>query len=47
MVPKHANCKSLFQQILIVYKTFTMGIKTKNLPGTARFGSWPLYKGAL
>ena len=25
------NCESLFQQILIVYKTFTVGLKTKDL----------------
>ena len=31
------NCKSLFQQIFVVYKIFTMGIKTKNLPRTRDF----------
>ena len=45
MEPKHK--KSLFQQILIVYKTFAMGIKTKNLPRTTRFGLWLFYKGVL
>ena len=38
------NCKSLFQQIFIVYKTFTVGIKIKNLPGTIRSCLWLLYK---
>ena len=32
------NCTSLFWQIFTVYKIFTMGIKTKNLPRTTRFG---------
>ena len=41
------NCKSLFQQIIIVYKTFTVGIKTENLPRTTRFGWWLFYKGVL
>ena len=41
------NCKSLFQQIFIVYKTFTVGIKIKNLPITTRFGLWSFYKGVL
>ena len=41
------KCKSLFQQIFIVYKRFTVGIKTKNLPITTRFGLWSFYKGVL
>ena len=41
------NCKSLFQQIFIVYKTFTLGIKTKNLSRTTRFCLWSFYKGVL
>ena len=39
------NCKSLFQQIFIVYKTFTVRIKTKNLPRMTRFGLWSFHKG--
>ena len=38
------NCKSLFQQIVIVYKTFTVRIKTKNLLTTTRFCLWSFYK---
>ena len=34
----------LFQQIFIVYKTFTMGMKTKNLPRTTIFCLWSFYK---
>ena len=41
------NYKSLCQQIFIVYKTFTVAIKTKNLPRTTRFGLWSFYKGVL
>ena len=41
------NCKSLFQQIFIVYKTFTVGIKTENLPRTTRFGLRSFYRGDL
>ena len=44
---KTQNSKSLFQQILIVHKTFTVGIKTKNLPRRTRFGLWLFYKGVL
>ena len=50
---KNVKCKVmfteayLFQQIFIVYKTFTVGIKTKNLPRTTRFGLWLFYKGVL
>ena len=39
--------RSLFQQIFIVYKPFTVGIRTKNLPSTTRFGLWLFYKGIL
>ena len=39
------NCKSLFHQIFIVHKTFTVGIKTKNLPRTTRFYLWLFCKG--
>ena len=39
------NLKSLFQQI--VYKPFTVGIKTNNLPRTTRFGLWSFYKGVF
>ena len=38
------NSKSLFLQTF-VYKTFTVGIKTKNLPRTTKFGLWSFYKG--
>ena len=41
------NCKSLSQQIFIVYKTFTVGIKTKNQQRTTRFCLWSFYKGVL
>ena len=41
------NCKSLLQQILIVFKTFTMGMKFKILPGTTRLGLWSFYKSVL
>ena len=41
------SCKSLFQQIFIVYKTFTVRIKTKNLPKMTRFGLWSFDKGVL
>ena len=44
---KMRNFKSFFQQIFIVYKTFTVGIKTKNPPRTTRFCLWLLYRGAL
>ena len=40
-------CKSLFQQIFIVYKVFTVRIKTKNLLKNARFGLWLFCKGVL
>ena len=29
----------------IVYKTFTVGIKTEHLPRTTRFGLWSFYEG--
>ena len=45
MAPKHANLQILFQQIFIVSKTFTVRIKTKNLPRATRFGLF--YKGVL
>ena len=38
---------SVFQQILIVYKTFTLRIETKNLPRMTRFVLWSSYKGVL
>ena len=38
---------SLFQQIFIVSKTFTVGIKTKNVAGMIRFGFWLFYNVAL
>ena len=41
------NCKSLFQQTFIAYKTFTAGIKAENLPRTTRFGLWSFYKDAF
>ena len=41
------NWKSMFQQIFIVYRTFTVGIKTENLPRATRFGLWLFYKGVL
>ena len=41
------NYKSLFLQIFIVYKTFAVGKKTKNLPRTTRFSLRTLYKGDL
>ena len=41
------NGKSLFQQIFIVCKRFTVGIKTKNLPKTTRFCLWLFYKDVL
>ena len=41
------NCKSLFQRLFIVYKTFTVGIKTKNLPWMTRFGLWSFYTGVF
>ena len=37
------HCKSSFQW-LVVYKTFIVVIKTKNLPRTTRFGLWLFYK---
>ena len=43
------TCKitNLFQQIFIAYKTFTVGIKTKNMPRMMRFGLQLFYKGVL
>ena len=38
------NCKSLFQQVFIVFKTFSRGIKAKNLPRTTRFCLWSFMK---
>ena len=42
MAPKHA-----ILQIFIVYKTFTVGTKIKNLARATRFGMWLFYKGLL
>ena len=41
------NCRSLFQEIFVVFKTFTMGIKTKKLPRTTKFCLWSFYEGVL
>ena len=41
------NCKSLFHQICIVDKIFTVRVKTKNLSRTTRFGLWLFYKDVL
>ena len=47
-MPKNMrNGKSLFQQIFIVYKRLTVGLKTKNLPRMTRFCLWSFYKGVL
>ena len=43
MAPKHAKLQILFQQTFIC-KTFAVGIKTKNLPRTSRFGLWSFYQ---
>ena len=39
MTPKHKKL-----QIFIAYKTFTVGIKTKNLPQTTKFALQSFYK---
>ena len=41
------SCKSVLKQTFIVYKTFTVGIKTKNLPRMTRFCLWLFNKGGL
>ena len=41
------NCKSLFHHIVIAYKTFTVALKTKNLPRITGFCLWSFYKGVL
>ena len=41
------NCKSLFQQIFVVYKTFLVVVKAKNLLRTTRFGLWSFYEDVL
>ena len=39
MAPKHAELP-IFIPANFYYKTFTVGIKSKNLPRTTRFGLW-------
>ena len=41
------NCESLLQRLFIIYKTFTVGLKTKNLPRTTRYGLWLFYEGVF
>ena len=36
--PKNTKLQNLLHQIFIVYNTFTVGMKTNNLPRTTRFG---------
>ena len=45
--PLFSNIKTLLQKIFIVYETSTVGIKTKNLPRTMKFGLWSFYNGVL
>ena len=46
MTPTHVKLWSLFQQIFIFYKTFTVGIKVNRFR-TTRFCLWLFYKGVL
>ena len=46
MTPKHAKLQIFFQQIFIVLETFTVGIKTKNLPRTGVSGCFIVLSGA-
>ena len=43
MAPKHAELP-IFLPANFYYKTFTVGIKSKNLPRTTRFGLWCFIK---
>ena len=47
MAPTHSKMKTLIPAIFTADKTFTVGIRTKNMPRATRFYLWLFYKGVL